>query len=317
LSQSRGKMNSNKLKRGELEISFGWLFAILAGIVIIFLAIYLSSKLINSQQKAVSAETGTEIGILLNPLETNFESSQTTSISIPAETRINNSCDTAGIFGKQAIKLQQKSFGKWADTDVKVSFSNKYIFSNLGIEGKKFYIFSKPFEFPFKIADLIYITPSGKRYCFSGAPEDIQEEISQLKQSNLIVENCIEGDIKVCFGASSCEINVDFSTNSVKKNGNIVYFSGNSLMYAAIFSDKPIYECQVKRLVMRLKELSSLYASKQAILENKGCESNIREGLNSLSEIAGSLRNSAELGNIETEANTVQEINNGGICMLW
>ena len=115
-------------KNGALEISFGWLFAIIAGIVIIFLAIYISSKIINTEQETKSAETGKEIGILLNPLETSFESAQTTSITIPVETRINNKCELTGTFGRQVIQLDQKSFNEWTKTDIDVFFYNKYIF---------------------------------------------------------------------------------------------------------------------------------------------------------------------------------------------
>ena len=143
MSESQDKKMKKRWNRcGALEISFGWFFAIIAGIIIIFFAIYLSNKIIRTEQETISAETGKEIGILLNPLETNFESAQTTSITIPAETRINNGCELTGNFGEQLIKLEQKSFNKWTETDINIRFSNKYIFSEEGIEGKKFYIFS-------------------------------------------------------------------------------------------------------------------------------------------------------------------------------
>ena len=52
---------------------------------------------------------GKEIGILLDPLETSFESAQTTSITIPTETRINNICDSSEAFGEQGIQLDNKA----------------------------------------------------------------------------------------------------------------------------------------------------------------------------------------------------------------
>ena len=72
--------------------------------------------------------------------------------------------------------MAQKDFNKWGDVSVDVGFENKYIFSDREVEGKKFYVFSKPFEFPFKVTDLIYMTSSLKKYCFVNAPEDIEEE---------------------------------------------------------------------------------------------------------------------------------------------
>ncbi len=201
----------HNLKKGALEISFGWLFALIAGAIILFFAIYFSTRLIGTEKEVVSAETGTEIGILLNPLETSFESAQTTSITIPAETRIHNTCDDfSETFGNQIIQLDQKNFNQWTKTDVDVRFSNKYIFSNAEIEGKKFYIFSKPLSFPFKVADLIYMSSAADTYCFVNAPGDIETEISELNQSNLLAGNCPEGSINVCFGSSECDANVDF-----------------------------------------------------------------------------------------------------------
>ncbi len=308
-----------KNKKGALEISFGWLFAIIAGVVIIFIAIYISSKLIGTQQTSISAQTGKQIGILLDPLETGFESAQTTSITIPSETRINNICDTGGAFGKQFINLEQKSFSKWIKTDVNVGFENKYIFSDGQIEGKKFYVFSKPFNFPFKTADLMYITSAEKRYCFSNAPSEINQEIFSLNQSNLVLNNCSKNDVKICFGKENCEINVDFSFNSVEKNGTRVYFAQDdrTLMYAAIFSNKVIYECQIKRLMSRVNEISSLYSDKELRLEGKGCLNDIGGDLAELSVLADGLNKSSELEIVKTKADLVSEKNSIGGCQLW
>lgn len=311
-----------KNKRGALEISFGWLFAILAGIVILFLAFYLGSKIISSGQETVSAETGKEIGILLDPLETSFESAQTTSISIPIETKIYNGCKLEGDFGKQTIKLDQLSFNKWTKTEINIIFNNKYIFSNSEVQGKKFYIFSKPFYFPFKISDLIYMTSSMKRYCFVDAPSDIKEEISNLNQANLMTENCSVGDTKICFDKRKCDISVDYDNGYVTKNNTRTYFSGingdyKALMYAAIFSDKSVYECQLKRLMLRVKELSILYQDKESFTRKVGCDDNLGGNLISLRALSEALNKSEELGAVAIEADNINEKNSARMCMLW
>jgi hypothetical protein len=309
-------------KKAALEISFGWLFALIAGAIILFLAIYLSVKLIGSEKEIISAETGKEIGILLNPLETSFESAQTTSISIPAETRIHNSCDESGEFGRQIIQLDQKNFGKWTKTDVNVFFNSKYIFSQAEIEGKKFYIFSKPFSFPFKIADLIYMTSANDVYCFLDAPNDVEEELTNLNQSNLLVKECgREGEITVCFGGEICDISVDYDSGIVEKDGEELYFAGvedkRALMYAAIFSDKDTYECQIKRLIMRVGELSLLYADKETITAQKGCGENLLGDLEEFSGMAYDLESSEDLGLMGMKAEIIEAKNNGRTCLLW
>ncbi len=307
------------LKKGALEISFGWLFAIIAGAIIIFGAIYFSTKLIGTQQEVASTETGKEIGILLNPLETGFESSQTTSIAIPAETRIHNTCDEGGTFGRQFIQLDQKSFGKWVKTDTSVNFENKYIFSEDEIEGKKFYIFSKPFNFPFKVADLIYMTSALDVYCFVDAPDEIESEIEQLNQSNLLTGNCTEEKIRVCFNSNNCEINVDYFARSVEKGGDIVYFaeSSDALMYAAIFSTEANYECQLKRLMSRTSEITKIYIEKESITKSKGCDDNLKAGLVEFQLMTAEFSGSEELELIQANADSIEQDNTARMCLLW
>jgi len=91
-------------KKGFLQISFGWLFAIIIGAIILFFAIYASVKLIGTEEQTAAAETGKEVAVLLNPLETGFGEEKTTPLSIPIESRINNRCDLFGDFGEQGIK---------------------------------------------------------------------------------------------------------------------------------------------------------------------------------------------------------------------
>lgn len=304
-------------KKGALEASFTWLFALIAGGFILFLAIYAAIKFINIEQTSVDAKTGKEIGVLLNPLETSFETAKVTSFTIPVETRIYDRCSEVGSFGKQIIRISQRSFNKWTETNVNVSFTNKYIFSEDYIEGKKFYIFSKPFDFPFKVADLIYMFSSLKEYCFMNAPEEIEEEISDLNQKNLLVENCSEKSINVCFsGGENCNISVDYNAGYVNKNDEKMYFYGDSLMYAAIFSNKEIYECQLKRLMKRAGNLILIYKDKSDSISKKGCYANLN-----LIELSSSINNIKSSSNINSVGLVVDNLKNENEanekCRLW
>jgi hypothetical protein len=305
-----------KNKRGYLQISFAWLFAIIIGGTILFLAIFLSTKLIRTEQTSISAQTGKEIGVLLNPLETSFEVWKTTSLSLPTETRIYNKCNNNGVFGRQIIQISQKSFNKWTETDIDVGFSNKYIFSEEYVEGKNFHIFSKPFEFPFKVSDLIYMTSSSKKYCFINAPSDIKEEILVLNQKNLFAEDCSDSEsIKICFQGDDCDINIDSYAQYVEKNGKKLYFEGDALMYAAVFSEPEVYECQVKRLMQRVKNLALLYKDKANFISQKSsCQSNL--DLLKLINFADTLEDSKDLRSASFIIEEIQE-QNKGVCQLW
>ena len=62
--------------RGALQISFAWLFALIVGAFILFLAIFMVMKFAGTGDKVIDAETATQIGIILNPLETGFEAAR-------------------------------------------------------------------------------------------------------------------------------------------------------------------------------------------------------------------------------------------------
>jgi hypothetical protein len=307
--------------KSAMQLPFAWIFASIAGAVILFIAVYVSVKLINQGETEIDIKAGREVGILLNPLETGLESGQTTFITLPAETRIYNECTDKGAFGEQVVMISQMSFKKWTDTGTKSSFQNRYIFSKNYTEGKKFYIFSKPLEIPFKVADLVYITSSREEYCFIDAPENIEEEIESLGQENLKTENCSAKSIKVCFSSGySCNISVEYPTSfnpvgTVAKKSDRLYFETDALMYGAIFSEKAVYECQLKRLMKRTEQLSSIYRDKAILVSQKECNSNLDLAL--LAGVAAGLHDSKDIGIVGETAKRIGEENEFAECRLW
>jgi len=312
-----------KNQRGYLQISFAWLFAIIVGAIILFLAIFLTTKIIDVGQTTQDAKTGKEIGTLLNPLETSFESGKTASFILPVETRIHNKCNQVGEFGRQIIQISQMSFNKWSESDIDVGFSNKYIFSERIEEGKKFYVFSKPFKFPFKVTDLVYLTSAKKKFCFINPPEKIGNELSLLNPGNFFVNNCTnlqaEEVVKVCFsGGSNCDIKVDYGEQGlVTKNGGTLRFSGDALMYGAIFAENDLYECQVQRTMKRVRNLALIYKDKAVFVQKSDCNTNLNSELISLGNLADSLESSTSLGSLGRVVNDLESKNRLANCKLW
>jgi len=300
-------------------MSFTLLFAIIVGGFILFLAIYGATKFMDIGQQGQIAEVGKEIEVLLNPIETSFESAKSSSIYIPTETRIYNKCDNSGEFGTQYIEISQKTRGKWSITDLKAGTPNKYIFSNNYVEGKTFYLFSKPFEFPFKIADVIYMTSSLEEYCFLNPNEDIAKEILDLNQPNIKLVQCRGDAIKVCFeSGNDCDIKVNYYGKYVEKNGEQMYFETDALMYAAIFSDKDVYECHLKRLLQRLENLAELYRTKESFLASHGsCPIDVSSDLTQLSNMANEIQSSDMLFQLNNLVEDVDNANNRATCELW
>lgn len=307
-------------KGGFLEIPFAWLFSIVVGVVILFLAIFLTVRVTQTQETRLDAATAKEIGVLLNPLETSFETAKTTSLVLPKESRIYNQCNTQGYFGRQIIRLSQQSFNKWSDSGINVGFSNKYIFSENFTQGEKFLIFSKTFSMPFKVSDVVYLTSSEKKYCFVDAPSNVAEELKNLNQENLFVGNeCPANYARICFNTDfNCEANINMASKYVDKNGKRMYFNDDALMYAAIFSNPEVYECQFRRLMMRWERLASIYGEKEGIISKDGCSSSTRTNLISLGSRIGGIRNSFDLNpTLISDIDELKNKNDGASCKLW
>ena len=331
------------IKRGSkkgVEFSFAWIFAVIVGAIIIFMAVYITTQFIETQRIEQESLAGKQISILTNPVETNLESAKSATITVRSETRIFNECDPKPKFGWQHMSTSIKSgIGEeWREVPgVESSLHNKYLFSENVTEGaKEFYILSKPLYFPYKVADLIILWPDKEKYCFvkpSPTFSAVEQEINNLKLKNIFIKNaisqCPAGSIKVCFpnaqASSSCDIIVE--NNQVKHKGKpTVYFvdsfgsDKNSLLYAAIFSDPEIYECQIKRIRDRTVELGQLYNQKALYINSLGSPDCYVGGLYSGSSGAlsqflskmNSLTSSQSLVNLRKplgEASKLKEVN--------
>jgi len=317
-------------KKAQLNISFGWIFAIIVGAFIIFLVIYGITKFSGIQQTQQSAETSRSIEVLLNPLETGFETAQKVTISTPSETKIYLQCSDSGKFGNQKIMTRQKILGKYSDEEnsVKVVIMSRYIFSESPIEGKNFFALSKPYEFPsekdyefpFKIADLIYLTSSDENYCFKGSiPEEIEDEVSELNQENLFLEDCPSRSINVCFGSgSNCDVEVNYEHGIIEKDSEMVFFEGDALMYAGIFSDIDEYECQLSRLMKRAEQLVIIYQEKNVLDKSQGCSGGMESDLIVFENMLRNFGNSKDIFVIGNYAKRLNKLNsNRGSCRLW
>jgi len=270
------------INKKAYEFSFSWIFAILVGSVIIFLAVYTATKVVEIKQLEQETVAGKQIGILLTPVETFSEEGKSSLISLREQTTIFNDCSNRGTFGSQDISTLIDSQAQ----GVKSSFHNKYLFSSAQTTGKKeFYVLSKPFSFPFKISDLIILWSDQEKYCFVNSPREIEQQMEGLKNINITgnLENCPDQSTKVCFEISGCgadSIKVSYNDKKVTHpNSEPVYYvealddDKYALLYAAIFSDPKVYECQVKRLMARASELANLYEEKSKFLSPKGCGS--------------------------------------------
>ena len=321
----------NKNKKAFMQMPFAWMFGLIVGAIILFLAIYAAIQLGGVGKTEQDVITSKDLGILLNPLEIGFETGKTTLLSLPKETRIYSLCqkpDEYEEFGRQKFRISQQSFGKWSDTYLDVSFFNKYVFAPVPAEGKNFMIFSKPFEFPFKVADLTFIIPLEKSYCFVNAPENITDEIHNLKLTENI-KNVINKDLcgereTVYFSPSCAHSKPGYNTTVCLKEKTIYNssgedsgFEGEALMYARIFSEPILYECQVNRIMARVNTLIKLYEEKANFIAGRGCYSSLALDNFRLEIGAVIAEGSFMIKQTIPSMQNIKKNNEGANCQLW
>jgi len=251
-------------KKG-FEFNFAWLFSIFVGIIIIFLAIYGSTKLIKTEQYKVDTVTANQLSILFEPLETGLATGKSQIIELKDEVEINNECVPEGKFGKNRISIGSGG---------PISIENKYIFSEDTEKGDTIFVISKSFEMPWKISELIILTT--KNYCFLDAGPDIRKDMGSLNLQNINLDECEEGDIEVCFDSGNCEIEVDYDENFeygyVEKDNEKLEVFGEALLYSAIFSSPEIYGNNIERLMKRLSYQAELFLGQSKFISIKyGC----------------------------------------------
>jgi len=316
-------------KKGQFN--FVWIFAILAGGTILALAIWGATQAGDTLRFQSDTEAGKSISILTDPLQSGFAEGSFGKISFRQETRLRNVCLGPG-FGKNDISIaMQSGVGeKWNSAGGATSVYNKYIFSEEVNEGEDFFVFSKAFNFPYEVSDLVFL--SSKNYCFLNAPDFVEEDISGLGIDNIVLDNCSSGDERVCFGSGSdCDAIVYGSCSSgcdsvydfgkvVRSSDEMVYV-GN-LMYGAIFSDEAVYDCNVLRLLYRAGSIADVFSEKVDLMNARGCNSNLK---GDLIVWGGMLENSTseDLIGLNGFAEELERKNKGGggssgeLCGVW
>jgi hypothetical protein len=268
----------------KADFDFVWLFAILAGAAILILAIYGATKGADTLKYQSDTQLAKSLSVVLGPLQAGFSDSLTNTVSFQQETKIINYCSDSA-FGSNELSISTKDGKDWTPQSGEIKIRNQYVFSS-ETSGKRFEVLSRPFNFPFKVGDLLFINSGA--YCIEKLPKELEKEIKSLNLNNFQIENCSENIPTICFGSGSCDINVygtcavdcktKYDEGYVEKVGEKLYFVG-SLMYGAIFSDKEVYECNVKRLIFRAKTLSEILAEKASLMDSRGCSTNIQPEL--------------------------------------
>ena len=313
-------------KKG-FEMSFAWIFAIIVGAFILFLAVLMITKVSDNQNYSNDLKGAKEITVLADNFELGYETSSISTIKMPTNSRLYLNCDANNLFGKQELILRSELYDQWSETGKGIKSENKYFFLEEPLESRGLIVFSRVFEFPFKVATLSYFLPVDEEYCFIDPPSDVERELEKNNITNFKMEACSSKSTKICFnplGGEDCDTIVIFNSNegTVQKNleevdSKKVYYEGFSLMFAAILSDSEIYECQLQRLMLRTNYLIELYLGKATYDQGNDCSTNQRNPLEQLNQELSFFEDSSDLPNLASTVEILESNSRGGGCQLW
>jgi len=315
------KRDFKKNKKADM---FQWMFALIVGGIILFIALYATFKFVNTQSYSGGTLAAKEFEILLNPAETSYITEQAAIVPMQKETQMVLSCDYTGI-GSESIKFKQlDNIGKkYKDFGQEIVFNNKYVFSQSTETGKNLYFFSKKLAVPWNF-DLIFANL--QKYCFVDAHDSIKQEIQLLNISNIKFvsneNNCLKGDIKVKFYLDcdyDCENTIE---GRVVIGSNEKYVKGMGLALAAAFSSNGIYYCNLRRIAYRASLLAELYGKKAELISQDGCFiDTLKTELTNFKILAQKVAKEQEPENnffsLLTKAAEIDDINQDLVCRLW
>ena len=268
------------MRKKAIAMTFNWIFAIIVGAFILFLAIYASGKFIKTSEQSINTKTAASLISIFDPLTTGLASGKGSRITFKKESRIFFNCNENSNlpFGQQTISFSEQTFGEeYGEVGGQISIKDQYIFTQNLIEGKTFYYFSKPFFLGYKVMDQFMIYSDKQQYCVYDPSEDFKDDIEGLNLNNIFFPNqtdkCEGTDICFITGSSfkNCDIKVFQDQGYIQKDGRKLYYV-EDLLFGAIFSSPEIYECNIKRIKGRFNELAKIHLNKIDIIRRKNCE---------------------------------------------
>jgi len=307
-------------KKG-FEMSFAWIFAIIVGAFILFLAVLMITKVSDNQNYSNDLKGAKEITVLADNFELGYETSSISTIEMPTNSRLYLNCNARGVFGEQELILRSELYDQWSETGNGIKSENKYFFLEEPLESRGLVAFSRVFEFPFKVATLSYFLPVDKEYCFIDPPREVKEELEKNNLTNFKIEDsiadCNAKSTKICLNSDEASCDAIVYPDFVKKGSERIYYEGFSLMFAAILSDSEIYECQLQRLMLRTNSLIELYLGKATYDQGNDCSTNQRNPLEQLNQELSFFEDSSDLPNLASTVEILESNSRGGGCQLW
>lgn len=301
------------MRKAQIEVTFNWIYILIAGTVILLFFIGIALKQKSSAEQQLS-------GDLVRTMQSIF-----TAASVSEKTK--NSIDISGLQDYTLYFRCQEGTSEYGilENQQTKQDSTQPIFSPSEIKGSQLNLWSLPYRLPFKVIDFLFITSENTQYFLMGNDHFIDEFLNETQQEegtsfyvnadqiqdldevrsgknfqvrvvdftgvlireNLPVPSNIQemGDDKV----TAVSFNTPFSVEYYQKQGSlwkktssrpvkIISLGGqrDAAKYAAIFAaNQEMYECNMKKAFKRLKILNEIYGGPE--IQNGDVSGKLRE----------------------------------------
>ncbi len=160
-------------KRGQLEISFNWIYIMIAGVVILLFF----AGIIVRQKAASEQKLSTEV---VRIMESIF-----TAAGVSEKTK--NSIDTSGIIDYTLTFTCEEGVGEYGVKDgSRVQNAIEPVFTPLEIQSSRLNLWSLPYKLPFKVIDFLFITSENSKYVLLGNDPFIDEFLNETAADDTI-----------------------------------------------------------------------------------------------------------------------------------
>ena len=292
-------LNQKIRKRGQVEITFNWVYILIAGAVILLFFVGIVFK-----QKAISEEhLSTDVVRIMESIFTAAQSSEKTKSSIPV----------GGLSDKTFYFHCEDGVGEYGLEGLSVRVQNSLypLFAPSSVKSSRLILWSLPYILPFKITDFLMVTSINHYYYFLGEGQGFSDEFIRgaidLKDPSVSIKAekvlLIE---EITLKNSPAQVRIidaeGFLTDGARIPANLqtikdedltaVSFIGQSLnffrkqgsvwsrlnsqpisivsaaderaaKYAAVFTEDPdIYLCNMQKAYRRIKLIAEIYGSK-------------------------------------------------------
>src|SRR3989344_9535022 len=155
----------NTSKKGQIEVTFNWVYVLIAGAVIILFFVGIAVKQKASSEKTLS-------GDIVRIMESIFASAG-------ASEKTKNSIDVSGLADYTLQFSCDKGVSEFSIKETASQRRQNAIdpsFSLADVKTTRLLLWSLPYKLPFKVIDFLFISSSNTKYVLLGEREGFAEE---------------------------------------------------------------------------------------------------------------------------------------------